>query len=266
MKPLTRSTPITIMQTDDLSWLLPTGGESESPAVSSLSGSAAAAYEALQSRGALFPAQLGSILKMMPSQVEDALGELAAAGLASSDGYASLRMMIGASVRKSNRRRRPMASAGSPGRWTVLRSLLAGPTVPEERVERWCRLLLRRYGVMFFDLLTNESAAPPWRDLVRTYRRLEARGEIRGGRFVAGVAGEQYALPGVVELLRAGDQPLAKPVELAATDPLNFTGRLLGGDRTPALPGHTIRVGAEKVVIKDEKAMAAAPAESRAAS
>jgi ATP-dependent Lhr-like helicase len=240
MKALTRSTPIAVTQSDDLAWLLPQI-DSTAP---ELGGSAAAAYEAFQKHGALFPAQLGTLLNMMPSQVEDALGELAAAGLVTSDGFASLRTMIGASVRKSHRRRvRPSSAARSPGRWTLLRSPLLAPVRPEERIERWCRLLLRRYGVMFFDLLANESAAPPWRELVRCYRRLEARGEIRGGRFVAGVAGEQYALPGVIELLRATDQQPAKPVELAATDPLNFTGRFGGGDRTPALPGHSIVVG-----------------------
>jgi ATP-dependent helicase Lhr and Lhr-like helicase len=117
----------------------------------------------------------------------------------------------------------------------------------EERTEHWCRLLLRRYGVMFRDLLGNENCAPSWSELVRMYRRMEARGEIRGGRFVANVAGEQYALPDVVSRLRAiGGEPNA-PVTLVATDPLNLTGRFGTSPRVPALPGHTIVICNDQV-------------------
>jgi ATP-dependent Lhr-like helicase len=129
------------------------------------------------------------------------------------------------------------------GRWTLLRSPLTPAVAAEERTENWCQLLLRRYGVMFRDLLANEAAAPPWQELVRTYRRLEARGTVRGGRFVSGVAGEQYALPEAVALLRsAGDAADDKPLVLQATDPINFSGRIGGGPRVPALPGHSIAV------------------------
>jgi ATP-dependent Lhr-like helicase len=101
---------------------------------------------------------------------------------------------------------------------------------------------------MFRDLLTNESAAPPWGELVRTYRRLEARGEIRGGRFVADVAGEQYALPEVIPILRASGDETAEPsLILSGTDPLNLTGRVVAGARVPALPGHSIAVANGKV-------------------
>jgi ATP-dependent helicase Lhr and Lhr-like helicase len=135
----------------------------------------------------------------------------------------------------------------------------------DERTEQWCRLLLRRYGVMFRDLLANESAAPPWHMLVRTYRRLEARGEIRGGRFVAGVAGEQYALPEFIPILRsAGDEADEKPLILPATDPLNLTARISPGPRVPALPGQLIvvaggKVGAHVPVLGVELAEGAAP-------
>src|SRR5205823_7365039 len=112
------------------------------------------------------------------------------------------------------------------GRWTLLRSALTPAVAAEERVERWCRLLLGRYGVIFRDLLANESAAPTWQELVRSYRRLEARGEIRGGRFVAGVSGEQYALPEVIPLLRSAvNRPEEQALTLPATDPLNLSGR-----------------------------------------
>lgn len=242
MKALTRSTPITLMLREHMSWLLPPL-EANAGAPPDLGGNALAAYEAFQRHGALFPVQLGSLLQMLPAQVEDVLGELAAAGLVTSDGYPALRTLLGASARKHGRRgRRPTASDNHPaGRWTLLRSALTPVASADERIEPWCRLLLRRYGVMFRDLLANESTAPPWQELVRTYRRMEARGEIRGGRFVAGVAGEQYALPDVITQLRSAtvdeNEP---PLILPATDPLNFTGRLSAGSRVPALPGQSI--------------------------
>src|SRR5262249_19423962 len=158
---------------------------------------ARAAYEAFLRHGALFPVQVGSLLELVPAQVEDVLGELAAAGLVTSDGYPALRTLVGMKMRNTRRQaqRSALSSSRAAGRWTLLRSALMPAVAAEERAEHWSRLLLRRYGVMFRDLLANESAAPPWQELVRSYRRLEARGEIRGGRFVAGVAGEQYALP-----------------------------------------------------------------------
>ena len=145
-------------------------------------------------------------------------------------------------VKRRSALARSRASIASPvGRWTLLRSALTPTVDPDERTEHWCRLLLRRYGVMFRDLLANESAAPPWAALVRTYRRLEARGEIRGGRFVSGVAGEQYALPEVIPFLRsASAEPDGKPLILAATDPLNLTGRIGPSLRVPASPGYAI--------------------------
>ncbi len=202
-----------------------------------LGSNARAAYEAFLRHGALFPAQLGSLLQLVPAQVDDVLGELAAAGLVTSDGYPALRALLGGKVRKARHtpRRRRSAPAHPTGRWTLLRSALTPAAPAAERAEHWCRLLLRRYGVMFRDLLAIESAAPPWWELVRAYRRLEARGEIRGGRFVAGVAGEQYALPEVIPLLRsAAEEPDEKPLILPATDPLNVTGRITPGPRVPA--------------------------------
>jgi len=305
IKAFTRSTPITLMLRDHVPWLLPPVDSSADSSVSvrglllqsprralndkstgesareSLNfaipisdGNARAALEALLAHGALFPAQLGSLLQLMPSQVEDALGELAAAGLVTSDGYPALRRLIGGQKWTIENRRsgfgrpgmakvsqhrssiihlqssildphyRPVDRSHPAGRWTLLRSGLASAIEVDERTENWCRLLLRRYGVMFRDLLANESAAPSWQALVRTYRRLEARGEIRGGRFVAGVAGEQYALPEVIPILRSvPDDPSEEPVVLPATDPLNFTGRFSSGPRVPAQPGYSIVIG-----------------------
>jgi ATP-dependent helicase Lhr and Lhr-like helicase len=265
MKAFTRSTPITLMHRDHLTWLLPAMGEhADASANLALGGNARAAYECFLRHGALFPNQLVALLQLVPAQVDDVLGELAAAGLVTSDGYPALRTLIGVRpfsaeptttgreelhdhrrlLRLRRRAARSRTSTGSPvGRWTLLRSALTPQVDPDERTEHWCRLLLRRYGVMFRDLLANESAAPPWAALVRTYRRLEARGEIRGGRFVAGVAGEQYALPEVIPFLRSTNvEPDEKTLILPATDPLNLTGRIGPVPRVPASPGYSITV------------------------
>jgi ATP-dependent Lhr-like helicase len=244
LKALTRSTPITLMVRDHVGWLLPRDEEKSTLSADGLlGGNARAAYEALLRHGALFPVQIGSLLQLVPSQVEDVLGELAAAGLVTSDGYPALRTLLGVQTRhRKYRARRTALSAAHPaGRWTLLRPALMPAIAADERIEHWGRLLLRRYGIVFRDLLTNESAAPTWHELVPAYRRLEARGEIRGGRFVAGVAGEQYALPESIPMLRAAAEiPDDPPLMLPATDPLNFTGRLDPGPRVPALPGNWI--------------------------
>jgi ATP-dependent Lhr-like helicase len=244
IKALTRATPISLMRRDDVSWLLPLVEEHIDIAASSLLGSnARAAHAAFLGHGALFPAQLGSLLQLAPAQVEDVLGELAAAGLVTSDGYPALRTLLGVKARENRHAtwRTGSTTRQATGRWTLLRPTLT-PAVPEDdRTENWCRLLLRRYGLMFRDLLANESAAPSWGDLVRVYRRLESRGDVRGGRFVAGVAGEQYALPEAVSFLRlAADDPNEKPLILPATDPLNLTGRICPAPRVAALPGQSI--------------------------
>ena len=250
MKALTRSTPITLMLRDHVTWLLaPMQENPEHSPSATLGSNARAAYEAFVKYGALFPAQVGSLLQLVPGQVEDVLGELAAAGLVTSDGFPALRKLIGTtrSARKhAARRRLPRSSMNLPdpsaGRWTLLRPALMPQVIADERTEHWCRLLLRRYGVMFRDILANESAAPSWYELVRCYRRLEARGEIRGGRFVASVSGEQYALPDVITALRAVANDQDEPVTLSATDPLNLTSRIGTAARVPALPGHSVMI------------------------
>jgi ATP-dependent Lhr-like helicase len=245
MKALTRSTPITLMLRDHASWLLPSPEQQpESSVLDQLGSNARAAHEAFARHGALFPAQIGALLELVPSQVDDVLGELAAAGLVTSDGYPALRTLIGVRARAMrHHKRRPAHQASPPaGRWTLLRSPLQPAVEDEKRIENWCQLLLRRYGVMFRELIANDSAAPRWGELVRIYRRLEARGDIRYGRFVDGVAGEQFALPETIPLLRAGGDSSPASVELPATDPINLTGRIMAGSRVPALPGHSIAI------------------------
>ena len=174
---------------------------------------------------------------LLPTQLEEALRELAALGLVSSDTFAAVRH-IAAGHKKTLRRHgvRSLHSAASPvGRW----SRFPGAIDPPEReaaVERWCRQLLARYGVVFRDLLAREPAAPPWYELVRVLRRLELRGEVRGGRFIAQVAGEQFALEAVVSQLRElRDQPPDGSWALVcAADPVNLCGILTSGDRIAA--------------------------------
>ncbi|MBI3288876.1 MAG: DEAD/DEAH box helicase, partial [Elusimicrobia bacterium] len=131
------------------------------------------------------------------------------------------------------------ASSGRGGRWTVFPGR-ATPASAEERLQRWAWQLLRRYGVLFRDLMTREAAAPSWWELVPALRRLEARGEIRGGRFVSQVAGEQYALPEAIEELRRPRDGEDRWLVVSAADPLNLEGILDGRPRAPALRGNRL--------------------------
>jgi len=182
---------ITLMLRDHASWLLPSSEQLPESSVLELLGSnARAAHEAFSRHGALFPTQIGTLLNLVPSQVDDVLGELAAAGLVTSDGYPPCERCSGCERRDETPHAAASASDAAPaGRWTLLRSPLLPKVEDEKRIENWCRLLLRRYGVMFRELIANDAAAPRWGELVRIFRRLEARGEIRYGRFVDGVAG-----------------------------------------------------------------------------
>ena len=199
-------------------------------------------YDALTAHGALFFDDLLAATRLLPSQLEDALRELAALGLVTSDGFAAVRATIvkhGATewrtASRVRKRRHRRAAYAHSGRWSKFPPFVQPPT-NEERAERWAWLLLNRYGVMFRDLLARESLAPSWRELASVYRRLEMRGEIRGGRFVAGVAGEQFALADAVERLR---QMREEPAEenlhvISAADPLNLVGIVTRDARVPA--------------------------------
>ncbi|HVT28169.1 MAG TPA: hypothetical protein VHE81_09145, partial [Lacipirellulaceae bacterium] len=240
---LNRVSPITLLRRADLGWLLPP--ERSAPA-GAAGWDAQAAYEALTNHGALFFDDLLAVTKLLPSQLEEALRELAALGLVTSDGFAAVRALSSKSRhsfgRRSTRRMSaPRAAYSQGGRWSrfppFVKELGSG-----ERTERWAWQLLHRYGVMFRDLLARESVAPAWRDLLSVYRQLEMRGEIRGGRFVAGVAGEQFALPETVEQLRKHREAPATEVWsiISAVDPLNLVGIVTRDARVPALRGNRI--------------------------
>jgi ATP-dependent helicase Lhr and Lhr-like helicase len=240
---LTRVSPISLMLRADMSWLLPP--ERDVPA-GYAKWDAQTAYEALANHGALFFPDLLAATKLLPSQLEDALRELAALGLVTSDGFATVRALSfksrhGMRRRAARRERAGKTAYSQGGRWSKFPPFAVSLSA-EERAERWAWLLLRRYGVIFRDLLARESAAPPWRELAIVYRRLEMRGEIRGGRFVSGVAGEQFALPEAIELLRKHrDESAAEAWNVvSAVDPLNLVGIVTRDVRVPALRGNRI--------------------------
>jgi ATP-dependent Lhr-like helicase len=192
-----------------------------------LSHAARETLQQIEELRAPFFAEILRHTKRLPSEVEEALWQLVAAGLVTADGFDALRSLSDAKRRLGEKglRARPRSSSG---RWT----LLAG-SIERIDCEAFARRLLARWGVVFRDVIARETLAPPWRELLVVLRRLEARGEIRGGRFVAGFVGEQFALPEAIEALRAARRTGAEPesVTVGAYDPLNLAGVVL-----PAAP------------------------------
>jgi len=214
-----RTSPIALMLREHAAhWGL------EKEIVSDLSSEAKAVREALEKRGASFFHELASMTSLLPAFVERGLAELAGAGIATADSFAGLRALLAA----PEKRRGLVETAG---RWSLF------STSSSDNVEAIARTLLKRYGVVFRTLLQRESQLPPWRDLVRVYRRLEARGEIRGGRFVAGFGGEQFAASDAVGRLRAVRklERIDELVVLSAADPLNLVGILTPEARVAAI-------------------------------
>jgi ATP-dependent Lhr-like helicase len=190
---------------------------------------------------------------MLPVEVEQALAELVAAGLVNSDSFAGLRVLLMPSGRRAGRptsyagrhkRRLALFGMADAGRWALVRRTSADSKErQDEAVEQIVRTLLRRWGVVFWKLLTREADwLPPWRDILSCCRRLEARGEIRGGRFVAGFSGEQFATPDAIGLLRdvRRKAPTEQFVSLSAADPLNLIGILTPGSRLSSLAGNRL--------------------------
>lgn len=215
------------------------------PAVQSLGARAQRVHEVLQAQGALFFDELTHDARLLPSELETALQELVGAGLVGADSFTGLRSLIAPAAKRASRTRRrghaPLSSSMShAGRWALLRQ---GTADDSQRLEHIAHALLRRYGVVCWRLLERESdVLPPWRELLRCYHRLEARGEIRGGRFIAGLAGEQFALPEAVGLLRQVRRREADGAlqVVSASDPLNLIGSLLPGVKVPAVSGNRL--------------------------
>jgi ATP-dependent Lhr-like helicase len=246
-----RSTPIALLTRAHAPWwqqLAP------APAAAAASGMAAAVAEYLQQHGASFFDEIQHGTRLLASQTESALAELVAAGAVSADSFGGLRALLAPMERRRKLQQRPRRTGfggiAEAGRWSLIRRaaaplLGAAPALPPspELIEALSFALLRRYGVVFRRLLAREADwLPPWHLLLRSLRRLEAQGQIRGGRFVAGVSGEQYALPEAVAALRGlGRQPREQCwVSLSAADPLNLAGIVTPGARVPALAGNRV--------------------------
>jgi ATP-dependent Lhr-like helicase len=225
----------------------------------------------LESRGACFFQEIVSATKLLRTEVENALRELIAAGRITGDGFAGLRALaispdksLGTSAAKHKAGRPGILPVLPPtaGRWSVLQR---GAVLPEpanglmpatcligDTAELYARQLLWRYGVVFHRMLERENGLPPWRELLHQFRRLEARGEIRGGRFVAGFSGEQYAMPEAVQQLRAVRRKSANGefAALCAADPLNLAGIITPGRRVSA-------VSTNRIIYRDGLPLAA---------
>ncbi len=275
----TRSAPLAFVLREDLPSLLDPP-PADLASVEGLSPAARDVASHLAARGASFLADIARATGRLPAQVERALWELVARGLVTGDGIAGLRALLKPEEKRRLPHRRLRMFRGAMlrerliplGRWGLLQPVGAGQEPPpgrEEREEAMAGQLLRRYGVVFREPLTREGRAPAWRILLEIYRRLEARGEIRGGRFVAGFAGEQFALPEAVEALRAvrRKQDGAETMIVGAADPLNLVGIVTPGARLSPYSGQVIayragipvEVGALGAVLQRLRLPAPAP-------
>ncbi len=207
--------------------------------------------DSIRQHGASFFHELVESSGLLRTQVEEGLAELVALGVVSSDSFGGLRaLLVPSSERKpfAGERRRRAAKFGmeDSGRWALARrgaSASVRPEIQAEAIEHVARTLLKRYGVVFWRLLAREAAwLPPWRDLLRVYRRLEGRGEIRGGRFVAGLSGEQFALPEAIGMLREirRRKESGAWISVSGADPLNLAGILTPGPKLSALTGNRV--------------------------
>ncbi|HEV8314909.1 MAG TPA: ATP-dependent DNA helicase, partial [Burkholderiaceae bacterium] len=242
-----RGTPIVLCERDALAhWQQAASGDATGEAP--LSSRATRVLDALRAHGASFFADLQHDAGLLGTEVEQALGELVAQGLVTCDSFAGLRALVmPAEARRRIRRRHGSYDVGinDAGRWALTRRPRPAPDAPgalaDPHVEHIARVLLRRYGVVFRKLLEREAGLPPWRDLHYVYRRLEARGEVRGGRFVTGFAGEQFALPDAAAALRKTAKSEGhERVSLSAVDPLNLAGIITPGEKVPRLPGNRL--------------------------
>jgi ATP-dependent Lhr-like helicase len=288
----TTAAPITFYLRESSEWLhhaLANKSVDETTLTQSLSTEAQSLRTLLREKGAAFTADLQRLSGLTKLQTANALWELATAGLASADGFDQLRAMMdprrkSAAVAQTpaTSLRKRTAARTTAGRWALLlepstatdapfmtassswveshdaQAAIAAARRTDTALDAHARILLCRYGVLFRELLTREANAPRWRDLLPILRRLEARGEIRGGRFVSGPFGEQYALPEAVDSLRSArgreaartqhatragaHSPgnIEPAITVSAADPLNLAGILVPGDRTPAIPGRTV--------------------------
>ena len=232
--------PITFFIREEAEWMMPQHSASHQPEARGLSEGARQVLDFLRLRGASFFADIVRGTDKLKAEVETALWELVAAGVVTADGFDNLRSLIDPKRRAGQGSGRSARPRHSSGRWALLYNDQA---VERNRaVEATCWMLLKRYGIVFRDLLARETNLPKWRELQVAYRRIEDRGEIRGGRFVDGFVGEQFALPVAVESLRAARKlpPTQETITFSAADPLNLVGILVPGERVPAISGKIV--------------------------
>ncbi|MGB6770742.1 MAG: DEAD/DEAH box helicase [Candidatus Dormiibacterota bacterium] len=241
-----RVTPITMVMRADLPWLLQSVRGDEAP-VRPAGGVSGEVVAALREHGALFSSDIAHLTRRLPSEVEAGLWDGVARGLVTADGFSAARTLLlgsrrsGDHLRRRGLRRGATGLVGGEGRWVLVPDL--GTVADrEELAEAVAEQLLVRWGVVFHDLLARENFSVPWRDVIWALRRMEARGTARGGRFVSGFSGEQYALPEAIDLLRSvrrRDLP-GEIVRLSAADPLNLVGFITPGARVPAIHANSI--------------------------
>ncbi len=248
--------PITFFLREDSDWMQPHDLSDEER---SLSDNARSVLKLLRDRGALFFSDIQKALasdeRLATSDHKNALWELVAAGLVTADAFENLRALIG--------NRRPQTGPvrvkkrQTAGRWSLLH---ADPTERSKAVHATCRMLLSRYGVVFRELLAREAISIPWREVAQCFRRMEDRGEVRGGRFIHGFIGEQFALPVAVDSLRAIRrlEPTGETITISAADPLNLVGIIVPGDRVVAISGRTVTYRDGVPVIDAANAVASA--------
>ncbi|MGA8764175.1 MAG: DEAD/DEAH box helicase [Candidatus Sulfotelmatobacter sp.] len=233
--------PISFFVREDADWMTPRHPAADPGADSGLSHGAHMVLDFLRQRGASFFADMVRGTGKLKAEIETALWELVAAGVVTADGFDNLRSLIDPKRRAGQGSGRSMRPRHSTGRWALLQT--ADVVEKPRALEAACWMLLRRYGIVIRDLLARESNLPPWRELLMGFRRLEDRGEIRGGRFVDGFLGEQFALPVAVESVRALRRAPAasqETITLSAADPLNLIGILVPGQRVPAISGNSV--------------------------
>jgi ATP-dependent Lhr-like helicase len=234
--------PITFFIREEADWMTPKHPSADQPEARGLSQGARQVLDFLRQRGASFFADIVRGTGKLKAEVETALWELVAGGLITADGFDNLRSLIDPKRRAGQGTGRTARPRHSTGRWALLH---AGDAIEKTRsLESACWMLLKRYGIVFRDVIAREANLPTWRELLIAFRRLEDRGEIRGGRFVDGFLGEQFALPVAVESVRAMRKLPAsnETITLSAADPLNLVGILVPGERVPSISGKTVTI------------------------
>jgi ATP-dependent Lhr-like helicase len=257
--------PITFFVRQEADWMIPRHAAGDEAEARGLSHGAQLVLEFLRQRGASFFADIVRGTGKLKAEIETGLWELVAAGLVTADGFDNLRALIDPKRRAGQGNGRSTRPRHSSGRWALLHADVAAER--NRAMEAACWMLLRRYGIVIRDLLARESNLPPWRELLMAFRRLEDRGEIRGGRFVDGFLGEQFALPVAVESVRAmRGLPLSgEMLTLSAADPLNLIGILVPGERVPAISGRTVSYRDGIAVSELEQSASSQSAASEAA-